>query len=139
MNRRRMEGHEIMSDLPLDGLRILIVEDDYYLATDARAIIEGTGGQVVGPFGTAEEARAAIDTDGADLAVIDINLGCGPAFDLAHYLQSIKLPFLFATGYDQAVVPDDLRGIVRLEKPFRPAELIGAALSVHEAAGAAIA
>ncbi len=94
MNRRRMEGREIMSDLPLDGLRILIVEDDYYLATDARAIIEGAGGQVVGPFGTAEDARSAMETDGADLAVIDINLGCGPAFDLAHL-----------SPFDQAPVP----------------------------------
>ena len=125
-----------MTDLPLDGLRILIVEDDYYLATDARTIIEQAGGTVVGPFGTVEEARAAIDADSADLAVIDINLGDGPAFDLARELDSAKLPFLFATGYDQAAVPDDLKTVVRLEKPFRPAELISAAASVYEAANA---
>ena len=125
-----------MTGMPLDGLRILVVEDDYYLATDAKGVIEEAGGIVVGPFGTADEARAALDTHGADLAVIDINLGNGPAFDLARHLGSAKLPFLFATGYDQAVVPDDLKAVVRLEKPFLPAELISAAASVHEAAGA---
>ncbi|MBA3729613.1 MAG: histidine kinase, partial [Sphingomonas sp.] len=102
----------------LHGLRILVVEDDYYLATDTKAVIEGAGGKVVGPFGTAEEARIMLDASGADLAVIDINLGCWPVFDLARHLYSTNLPFLFATGYDQAVVPDDLSTVVRLEKPF---------------------
>ena len=125
-----------MTVMPLKGLRILIVEDDYYLATDTRAVIEEAGGQVVGPFGTAEQARAALDAGGADLAVIDINLGSGPAFELARHLDSAKLPFLFATGYDHATVPDDLKDIVRLEKPFRPADLITAAASVHQAATA---
>ena len=126
-----------MTHLPLTDLRILVVEDDYYSATDTKAVIESAGGEVVGPFGTDEEARAALDADGADLAVIDINLGNGPVFDFARYLEKTKLPFLFATGYDQAVVPDDLKAIVRLEKPFRPAELVSAAASVHQAANAA--
>ena len=108
----------------------MIVEDDYYLATDNMAVIEAAGGKVVGPFGTDNEARASLDTEGADLAVVDINLGNGPIFDLARHLQSIKLPFLFATGYDQGVVPNDLSAVVRLEKPLRPAELINAAVSV---------
>ncbi len=125
-----------MTEMPLNGLRILVVEDDYYLATDARTVIEDAGGKVVGPFATAEEARAALDADGVDLAVIDINLGNGPSFDLARHLGSSKLPFLFATGYDQAVVPDDLKTIVRLEKPFRPAELVSAAALAHETASA---
>lgn len=125
-----------MTEMPLNGLRILVVEDDYYLATDTQAVIEEAGGKVVGPFGTAAEARAALDADGADLAVIDINLGSGPAFDLARHLHATKLPFLIATGYDQAVVPDDLKTVVRLEKPFRAAELVSAAARVHEAANA---
>ncbi len=120
-----------MNEMPLNGLRILIVEDDYYLASDARAVIEAAGGKVVGPFGSADDARASLDADGVDLAVIDINLGNGPAFDLARHLKSTKVPFLFATGYDQATVPDDMSAIVRLEKPFRPPQLISAAASVH--------
>ena len=123
-----------MTAMPLHGLRILVVEDDYYLATDARKTIEEAGGKVVGPFATAEEAQTAFDADGADLAVIDINLGNGPDFELARHLYSAKLPFLFATGYDQAVVPDDLNAIVRLEKPFRGIQLVGAAALIHDTA-----
>lgn len=126
-----------MTHAPLSGLTILVVEDDYYLATDTRTVLEEAGGHVLGPFGTADDAIAALDGERADLAVIDINLGNGPVFSLARHLTSAKLPFLFATGYDQAVVPEDLKTIVRLEKPFRPGELINAAAGVYEATRAA--
>lgn len=122
-----------MTDMPLNSLRVLVVEDDYYSATDTSKSIEEAGGKVVGPFATAQEARAALDANGADLAIIDINLGFGPVFDLARHLDSVRLPFLFATGYDQAVVPDDLKTVVRLEKPFHSADMISAAASVYEA------
>lgn len=125
-----------MTELALNGLRILVLEDDYYLATDIKTVIEGAGGRVIGPFGTAEEARSAFDAEGADLAVVDINLGQGPVFDFARHLVSARLPFLFATGYDQSVVPDDLRAVVRLEKPFCPAALVAAAATANEAANA---
>ena len=46
------------------------------------------------------------------------------------------LPFLIATGYDRDVLPDDLKMVVRLEKPFRTHELISAAAGVFESAKA---
>ena len=52
-----------MTEMPLDGLRILLVEDNFYLATDAAMTIEGAGGKVVGPFATAEDARDALDAE----------------------------------------------------------------------------
>lgn len=125
-----------MTEMPLNGLRVLVLEDDYYLAIDTKMTIEQAGGQVVGPFGTAEEAREALDAEGVDLGVIDINLGYGPTFDFARHLRSARMPFLFATGYDHEAVPDDLSAIVRLEKPFRPAELVSAAAALHETANA---
>lgn len=123
-----------MTEMPLTGLRVLVVEDEYYLATDASAAIEGAGGKVIGPFGMVNAALAALDADGADLAVIDINLGDGPAYDLAYHLSSANLTFIFATGYDDAAIPDDLKNVLRLEKPFSAAQLISAAAMVHEAA-----
>ena len=122
-----------MKEMPLDGLRILLVEDDFYLATDAAMTIEGAGGHVVGPFATAKDARDALDANGADLAIIDINLGSGPTFDLARHLEMVGLPFLIATGYDREIIPDDLKRVMRLEKPFRSDELISAAAGVYEA------
>ena len=125
-----------MTEMPLNGLRILLVEDDFYLATDAAMTIEGAGGKVIGPFATAEDARDALDAGGADLAIIDINLGSGPAFNLARHLHMVGLPFLIATGYDREVMPDDLKTVLRLEKPFRTHDLIKAAAGVYEATNA---
>ena len=122
-----------MKELPLKGLRILLVEDDFFLATDAAMTIERAGGKVVGPFATVEDARDALDAKGADLAIIDINLGLGPAFDLARHLDMVGLPLLITTGYDRKMLPDDLKRVVRLEKPFGSDELISAAAGVYEA------
>ena len=122
-----------MTQMPLDGLRILIVEDDYYLAADNTLTIESAGGTVVGPFATAEDALHALDSDCTHLAIIDINLGAGPSFAFARHLEQVGRPFLITTGYDDAVVPDDLKKIKRLEKPFRSDELIRATAKLYEA------
>lgn len=122
-----------MTHMPLDGLRILIVEDDYYLAADNALTIEAAGGTVVGPFATAEDARNALDSERTDLAIIDINLGAGPSFAFARHLDQVGMPFLITTGYDDAVVPADLKKIKRLEKPFHADELIRATAKLYEA------
>lgn len=88
-------------------------------------------------IGTADEGWASLDTESADLAVIDINLGNDPAFEFTRRLKATKLPFVIGTGYDQSAVPEELRSIVRPEKPFRPADLISSAASVYQAAHAA--
>ena len=115
----------------LSGRRILIVEDDYYLATDACQMLVDSGAEVVGPFGTADEATSELKASaGIDSAVIDINLGHGPAFELARTLRAAEIPFLFATGYGVDVIPDDLGDVVRIEKPFRRNELIDAVVQL---------
>lgn len=113
-----------MTAKPLSGLRVLLVEDDYYLAADASHAVENAGGQVIGPFGNASDALDALASGGADVAVLDINLGSGPSFALARQLQSSEVPIVFATGYDSGVLPEDLRTVTRLQKPFQSRELV---------------
>ena len=67
------------------------------------------------------------DCEGSiDAAVLDINLGGGPAFEIARDLNGRQVPFLFATGYDSAAIPDDLERAPRLEKPFGGPALVTA-------------
>ena len=113
-------------DQPLQGKRILVVEDDYYLATDEKALLEGAGATVVGPFGSACEERDIVAAGPLDGAVLDINLGGGPSFDLAGLLADRGVPFVFVTGYDKAVIPQHLAAVPRLEKPFRDREFVAA-------------
>ena len=94
-----------------------MVEDDYYLATDTARALQGAGAQVVGPCPNEEAARAALADAGPTAALIDINLGSGPSFILAHLLRQRNVPFVFVTGYDEGVIPQEFSDVERLQKP----------------------
>jgi DNA-binding NarL/FixJ family response regulator len=57
--------------------RILLVEDDYFVALDAEHALKAAGFVVVGTAATAEEAIAIADQEKPDLAVMDIRLAGG--------------------------------------------------------------
>ena len=109
---------------PLAGISVLVVEDDYYLASDEKAALERAGARVVGPCGDADEAAGLASSERVDCAVVDVNLGEGPSFALARSLQLRGVPFVFVTGYDQALVRPELCVAQRLEKPIRESDLI---------------
>jgi len=108
----------------LCGLRIMVVEDDYYLATDAARALRGARADVVGPCSSEEEAREELSKQRPDAVLLDINLGSGPTFKLAEHLKDNGIPFLFVTGYDQAVIPAEFEAIDRLEKPIQLRRLV---------------
>lgn len=110
----------------LHGRSVLVLEDNYLLAEDERWALEDAGARVVGPFSTAEEAIEASRRDVIDCALIDINLGSGPNFDVAEALRRQGVPMVFVTGYDASVIPDELLDVPRLEKPFAEADVINA-------------
>lgn len=114
------------SDAPLAGISVLIVEDDYYLASDEKAALESAGAQVIGPCRDANEAAGFAASKRVDCAVVDVNLGEGPSFAFARTLQQRGVPFVFVTGYDQAVIPPELAPAPRLEKPIRDLDLVAA-------------
>ena len=109
---------------PLEGKRILVVEDDFYLATDEKRLLEGAGAIVVGPFGSGSSPRDIGTAGEVDAAIVDVNLGEGPSFDFARMLQSRATPFVFVTGYDAGAIPPELADAPRLEKPIRERQLI---------------
>src|SRR5262249_23741420 len=60
---------------PLSGRRVLVIEDEYFLADDIARALKDLGARVVGPVGELEEAASLVDADIAiDAAVVDINL-----------------------------------------------------------------
>ena len=115
-----------MTGRALDGWRILVIEDDYYLATDEQTALQTAGAQVVGPCARASEAMLLVDGGNVDCALVDINLGHGPSFEAAAVLRARGIPFLFTTGYDAATIPGEFADVARLEKPIGDKELIEA-------------
>ena len=109
----------------LAGCRLLIVEDEYYLADDARTVLREAGADVLGPVATVDDARRRIDAEPRiDAVLLDINLRGELAFGVADALQARGIPFLFVTGYDRTVIPDRFSGAPKLRKPAASQDLI---------------
>ena len=109
----------------LHGIRILIVEDEPYLAADLAEAMRARGAEVIGPVGTFAEAMRAVETRWIDRAVLDVNLEGEMSFPIADRLEAAAIPYVIATGYSAEALPERFRGKPRLEKPFRPETLAG--------------
>ena len=101
----------------LSGIRVLVVEDDYYLATDLQDTLEAAGAKILGPFPDEVEAGKDLDAVRPDCAFVDINLGQGPSFELPRALVRLGIPFAFVTGYDAHTIPDEFANVEHIEKP----------------------
>lgn len=109
---------------PLAGLRILVVEDEYFIADDVQHVLEQAGASVLGPVATLAAAHKALDAGAFDCAVIDLNLNGDSAAEIGDRLLAEGHSFAIATGYGSPAVPDRLQGAPRIEKPFDPAAII---------------
>jgi CheY-like chemotaxis protein len=110
----------------LDGKNFLVIEDDYYLASDEAELLRKGGAHVVGCTGDTDEALQLIAKHRVDYALVDINLGVGPSYEAAAALKERNIPFMFTTGYDAASIPSEFKDVPLLEKPFTERKLIGA-------------
>ncbi|TKV40910.1 hypothetical protein A0U87_23170 [Sphingobium sp. MP9-4] len=108
----------------LAALSVLIVEDEYFIAAEMTELLQKAGATVVGPFATAGEGLAQLNQVMPDCALVDINTGNGPSFELADALVLHGVPFLFLTGYDAGTVPDRFSKIARIEKPADEREVL---------------
>lgn len=108
----------------LTGQRILVVEDDYYLATDTARAIQGAGADVMGPCPNEEAALDKMNTTIPTGAVLDLNLGNGPSFELAKTLMERNVPFVLITGYDAKMIPEEFQDIARLQKPVTLKQIV---------------
>ena len=110
-------------------MRVLIVEDEYYLANDLAEEFRARGAQVIGPIGTVEEAFRAIEDGSIDCAVLDVNLRGEVSFPIADRFDAEAIPYVITTGYSEESLPERFRSKTRLEKPFRP-ELLARILAL---------
>jgi len=113
--------------MKLDGKRILLVEDEYFIVQDLVRAFIAAGATVLGPIATLPEALQLVASAGTlDGAVLDINLQGEMVFPLADVLMNRGVTFVFATGYDREFIPARFDGCVRCEKPFLPEQVIKA-------------
>jgi CheY-like chemotaxis protein len=109
--------------LKLEGLRVLVVEDEMMVSMLIEDMLSDLGCIVVGPAARLDEAVELVNAGGIDCAVLDVNLGGQPIFPLADLLREKGWPFAFATGYGDAGLREVDRGSPVLQKPFREGDL----------------
>lgn len=114
-----------MSEEALAGRRILIVEDEAFVADSLKLYLEQRGAVVVGPAPTIGEALTLIgDAQGLDWAVVDLDLQGKRAYPVADALLGRGVRFVFITGYGPESIPERFAAIPRRAKPFDSEELV---------------
>ena len=106
----------------LEGVRVLLVEDEYLVASLIENILETAGCIVTGPIPRLAEAVDAADRERCDAAVLDVNLAGERIYPVADILSRRNIPFVFVTGY--GVLPGEYANRPRLCKPFKMVDLI---------------
>jgi CheY-like chemotaxis protein len=104
--------------------RVLIAEDEYLLASKMVEEFAKLGVETIGPASTVKRALDLVEHCGPlDAAMLDIKLRNEMIFPVADALRARGVPFVFTTGYNQKIIPDGYKDVVRYEKPFDVAEV----------------
>jgi DNA-binding NarL/FixJ family response regulator len=118
----------------LIGHRVLVVEDEFFLASEIEDALTRDGSDVIGPI---PDPLCAIDqvlADGFDVAVLDIKLGGDLVFPIADALAERGVPFLFASAHPGSGVPSSYRDRPLIVQPYEAGELIAACSIWYEEA-----
>ncbi|KAB0267649.1 response regulator [Microvirga brassicacearum] len=104
-------------------MRVLILEDDPFIAMDLQYILEGDGHQVVGAVTSAGDARAHLSED-LDYALLDVDVADGKSFAIAEELRDRRIPFAFVSASPPSDIPEPLRAMDFIPKPYEEATIL---------------
>lgn len=113
----------------LEGLRILVVEDEALIAIDIEAQLRQLGCIVVGPEGRLDRALELARSAPLDGALLDVNIIGGVVFPVAELLLARRLPIILSTGFGPERLPAAFGGVSYLRKPFDARQLTRVALA----------
>lgn len=98
-------------------MRILVVEDDLFIALDLQDVLRELGHEEIHLAHDLATGRKLLDSTSPDVAILDVNLRGELVFPLAAELLSRSIPFVFATGEAPSSFPSEWQGHTILAKP----------------------
>lgn len=108
----------------LEGLKVLVLEDELLIAMDVEQLCLDHGASAVTVARTLSEVPGE---DEFDTAVVDVLLDEVSTLDFAEGLRGGGKPFIFASGYtDNVEVARRFPGIALVGKPYSGKDLIQA-------------
>lgn len=112
---------------PLTGKCVLLVEDNYLLASALQDAMEQLGAEVLGPYAHVAPALLGLQqAKHVDAGLLDINLGNEQSFPVADALGQRGVPTVLLTGYDSSALPAPYGELPCLQKPVNLAALLSA-------------
>ena len=113
----------------LRGLRVLIVEDSWHMATSVRSLLEDAGMIITGPAATTTDAERLVGEGFPALAVVDVKLRDGMAYRLIDHLNELGIRVVVVTGF--ATFSEPLaKAAAIVQKPVVKDELLAALCGV---------
>ncbi len=110
----------------LGKARILVVEDEAFIAAMLADMLEELGYDVAASVSHIAQAKDFLAAETVDAALLDVNLGVEKIDPVADLLAERACPFIFTTGYGKSGVPAAHAGRAVLQKPFHIADLAAA-------------
>lgn len=111
----------------LDGLRILVLEDEFLIAMDVEQLCRDNGAAEVA---IARDLTEIDDQEIAalyDAAIVDLMLGGTSTLEFASDLREAGVPFVFASGYtDASEIKASFPGVKLIGKPYSGEDLVRA-------------
>lgn len=118
----------------LVGKRILIVEDEIFVALDLQSELEAAGAILIGPATSLDAALVAANDPTLDAAIVDVDLKGERSFPVAEVLTRNGTPFIWHTGViDRDVFVASFPDITVIEKPTHDGAIIDAVLKLFAA------
>lgn len=111
----------------LNGQRVLVVEDDWFIASYVTEALEQAGAAIVGPVASASDALKRLDEEPPPhAATLNVRLLDGDSLPVAQRLAELDVPFLFLSAQTAMSLPPEMAARPRLEKPFAAWQVIEA-------------
>lgn len=102
--------------------RILIVEDDMFVALDLETIVvQQSEAEVLAVNSVSDAERVAGDVD---MAILDIDVVDGKTYELARLLRQRHTPVIFVSASRREDVPGELNTVPFVAKPYDPAVIV---------------
>ena len=122
------------NDDVLNGVRVLVVEDEAAISMLLEDMLLDFGCAVVGPPHACRPPSRWPPQETFEIAILDVNVAGEPIYPVAEAIVQRDLPLVFSTGYGGAGIREPFRDRPVVQKPFSQADLKRTLISAIRAA-----
>jgi DNA-binding response OmpR family regulator len=115
---------------PLDGMCVLVVEDDFLILSEIEATLRDAGADVAGPCRSVAAALRRAEGEDITVAILDLRVGRETVAPVARLLARRGVPFIFYTGQIESdALRDEWSAARFVAKPATSREIVAAVVA----------